>query len=380
MTDGFTVASDNRLNLALRRAAAYAGYAIETIATLLPRLRRAEFSQQVLVDGLIVKCHRALPEDSAFAAAWEELYRRAPDATPFQSPAWQRSLLETAHAMRRLRVFTVYDRHRLIAVLPLELRRGNILRTSGALLTDYLDPLIDPEYSALCWPAMLRGIKQLAPGRSLVLENILAESFSQAQLAACAAAGFNFSDSAQDAVSRIALPKTWDDYLASLDRHERKELKRKLNKAEQKGNARLEICNDPAAINHDMNAMFDLIQDSGGCKARKAKWLFPRHFASAAPTLAASGGLVVYKLFIEDRHAASLIALPTRRGQILWNTAFDISMKSWSPGIVLFAMLIRRAIEHGETNFDLLRGQYDYKYRLGAADHPLHRLTFRPAA
>ena len=231
MTDGFTVASDNRLNLALRRAAAYAGYAIETIATLLPRLRRAEFSQQVLVDGLIVKCHRALPEDSAFAAAWEELYRRAPDATPFQSPAWQRSLLETAHAMRRLRVFTVYDRHRLIAVLPLELRRGNILRTSGALLTDYLDPLIDPEYSALCWPAMLRGIKQLAPGRSLVLENIRAESFSHAQLAACAAAGFNFSDSAQDAVSRIALPKTWDDYLASLDRHERKELKRKLNKA-----------------------------------------------------------------------------------------------------------------------------------------------------
>jgi CelD/BcsL family acetyltransferase involved in cellulose biosynthesis len=96
--------------------------------------------------------------------------------------------------------------------------------------------------------------------------------------------------------------------------------------------------------------------------------------------LAAGGGLVVYKLLIEDRHAAGLIALPTRRGEILWNTAFDPSMKTWSPGIVLFAMLIRRAIERGETSFDLLRGQYDYKYRLGAADHPLHRLTFRPAA
>ena len=83
---------------------------------------------------------------------------------------------------------------------------------------------------------------------------------------------------------------------------------------------------------------------------------------------------------IEDRHAAGMIALPTNRGQILWNTAFDSSMKAWSPGIVLFAMLIRRAIQNGESSFDLLRGQYDYKYRLGAADHPLHKVTFRPAA
>jgi CelD/BcsL family acetyltransferase involved in cellulose biosynthesis len=55
-------------------------------------------------------------------------------------------------------------------------------------------------------------------------------------------------------------------------------------------------------------------------------------------------------------------------------------MRAWSPGIVLFGMLIRRSIEQGHKVFDLLRGQYDYKYRLGATDHPLHTLTFRPAA
>jgi CelD/BcsL family acetyltransferase involved in cellulose biosynthesis len=332
----------------------------------------------VLIDGLTVRCDRSLPTDSTFLDGWQQLYHRALQSTPFQSPPWQRSLMKIPHAMRRLRLLTVYDRARLVAVLPLELRRGKKLSAPGSSLSDYLDPLIDSQYTATAWPAILHGVRRLMPGCSLILDNIRSEASDQFPVGA--AVGFDLNISSHATVSRIALPKTWENYLASLDHHERKELKRKLNKAEQKGHARLEVCSDSKTILDEMNAMFELIHQSGGGKSRKAKWLFPRHFASAAPELAAGGGLVVYKLLIEDRHAAGLIALPTRRGEILWNTAFDPSMKTWSPGIVLFAMLIRRAIERGETSFDLLRGQYDYKYRLGAADHPLHRLTFRPAA
>jgi CelD/BcsL family acetyltransferase involved in cellulose biosynthesis len=194
------------------------------------------------------------------------------------------------------------------------------------------------------------------------------------------AAGFAVGDAIDSAVARIALQKTWDGYLNSLDKHEKKELKRKLNKAETQGGAKLEVCTDPSTIVAEITAMFELINGANAGKARKAKWVFPRHFALSAPAMAASGKLVLYKLIIENKHAAGLIALPTQRGQILWNTTFDPGMKQWSPGIVMFAMLIRRAIEQGDTVFDLLRGQNDYKYRLGAADYPLRTITLRPAA
>jgi CelD/BcsL family acetyltransferase involved in cellulose biosynthesis len=370
-----------RAGAVFNRGISYANYAWERILPMVPRLGSRARSGQVIVNGLTVRCDHVVGDNAEFTAAWEDLYRRTPMATPFHSPAWQCALLETPQATRRLRLFSIYAADKLLGVLPLESRVGGVLRTSGAMLTDYLDPLMDPEYVRCAWPALLEGVRRLEPGRSVILEHVRDEACGCEGLAPCAAAaGFELSNSADDVVARIALPRSWDEYLASLDKHERKELKRKLNKAETQGGAKLQICCDPSTVLKEMYEAFELFQSHGGGKARKAKWLFPKHFAASAPMLAASGRLVVYKLMVQGQHAAGLIALPTNQGQILWNTAFDPAMKQWSPGIVLFAMLIRRAIEQGNTVFDLLRGQYDYKYRLGAADHPLRTLTLRPAA
>jgi len=382
MSEGAFSSSLTQVGATFRRAVAYANYAAEAIVPLLPSFRLGERTmEQAIVDGLTVRCDHTWPEDSSLAEAWEDLYGRVPTATPFHSPAWQRSILATSEAMHRMRLFTVYDGNQLIAVLPLECRLGRILRSSGAMLSDYLDPLIDPAYVLNCWPVILKGVRKLAPGRSVILENLRDDACASPSPAACAGdAGFALVDRTEHAVTRIALPGTWDQYLGSLDSHERKELKRKMKKAEQTGSARLEACCDPTTIVQEISNMFELIRDNGGSKARKAKWLFPRHFAASAPSLAASGRLVLYKLMIENHHAAGMVCLPTHDGQILWNTAFDPEMRQWSPGIVLFAMLIRHGIEQGHKTLDMLRGQYEYKYRLGALDHPLHTLTLRPAA
>ena len=62
----------------------------------------------------------------------------------------------------------------------------------------------------------------------------------------------------------------------------------------------------------------------------------------------------------------------------MWAGGFDTECAKWSPGIVLFAMTIRAAIESGATYFDLLRGQSRYKSELGAVDRVLMRLTLKP--
>jgi CelD/BcsL family acetyltransferase involved in cellulose biosynthesis len=135
------------------------------------------------------------------------------------------------------------------------------------------------------------------------------------------------------------------------------------------------VCGDEQGLPGELDAIFRLMEMTGGGRGRKAKWLFRRHFESAALPLVRRGQLRIYRLDIQTQHAAGMIAFPIRGGEILWSGAFHPEMRHWSPGIVTFAMIIRDAIGRGDRTIDLLRGQDDYKYRLGAMDHPLHRLT-----
>ena len=323
MSEAAAVSTIARVSGFLYRARKYLAYAADFAGQRLPRISFLNPRiEEVTIGGLLVRCERSLPSDPAVLSAWESLYLRTPSATPFHSPVWQQALLETAQAMHRLRFLTVYDKSRLVAVLPLESHFGQVLRTSGAMLTDYLDPLIDPEYSQNGWPAILKGVSKLLPGRSVILEHLREDvcCCENLQLGA-ESAGFALSGSSNSSVARIALPNSWDAYLASLDSHERKELKRKMKKAEQQGGAKLVTCADPATMREELTKTFELFEACGGGKGRKAKWLFPRHFDAVAPSLAASGRLVLYKLMIEDRQAAAVITLPSHKGQILWNTA-----------------------------------------------------------
>ena len=59
----------------------------------------------------------------------------------------------------------------------------------------------------------------------------------------------------------------------------------------------------------------------------------------------------------------------------LYNSAFDEGWRHLSPGMVLVAEDIRIAIEGGCSAFDLLKGDYAYKYRFGAYPRAVKRLV-----
>jgi len=59
----------------------------------------------------------------------------------------------------------------------------------------------------------------------------------------------------------------------------------------------------------------------------------------------------------------------------LYNSAFDRAYQPVSPGMVLVAEDIRVAIEAGCSAFDMLKGDYAYKYRFGAVPRAIKRLV-----
>jgi CelD/BcsL family acetyltransferase involved in cellulose biosynthesis len=58
----------------------------------------------------------------------------------------------------------------------------------------------------------------------------------------------------------------------------------------------------------------------------------------------------------------------------LYNSAFDRALQQLGPGMVLVAEDVRLAIEDGCEAFDLLKGDYAYKYRFGASPRAVRRL------
>jgi CelD/BcsL family acetyltransferase involved in cellulose biosynthesis len=60
---------------------------------------------------------------------------------------------------------------------------------------------------------------------------------------------------------------------------------------------------------------------------------------------------------------------------MVYNSGLDPHNFQWlSPGIVLVGNLIQHAIEHQRATFDFLRGDEDYKYRLGGQTTHIYRL------
>jgi CelD/BcsL family acetyltransferase involved in cellulose biosynthesis len=330
--------------------------------------------REIAVADLTLQCHRNA-DSRELAFEWSRLARSTPEATVFQSMCWNRALLQHPQRLGRLRLITVSRGHHMLAVLPLEMRMGGRLKTIGGLMSDYLDPLVATAESSAIWRMILSNLNELVGKRvqSLTLENQSDRQLALFDLASIARdCGFDLHDEVGESVTRIGLADSWDNYLDALDGHERKELRRKLRKAEQAG-AAMRVCDSEWQMPAELESLFELMAKGGGGKGRKARWIFPRHFASCAPVLARHGKLRVYRLMIHGRHAAGMIAFPMPHGEILWCGGFDPEMRQLSPGIVLFGMLIRQAIDRGEERLDLLRSPHDYKYRLGGVDYPLYR-------
>ena len=59
----------------------------------------------------------------------------------------------------------------------------------------------------------------------------------------------------------------------------------------------------------------------------------------------------------------------------LYNSAFSRELEHVAPGMVLVSEVIKLAIEEGCDSFDLLKGDYAYKFRFGALPRKVGRLV-----
>jgi hypothetical protein len=207
-----------------------------------------------------------------------------------------------------------------------------------------------------------------------------AEALMAALEAGRAAQGWTIDLEREDVcpVATLPLGASMDDYLATLGKKERHEIRRKVRRAEASGPLVLADAVEPLA---ELDAFIDLHQRRWG-----ADGLFPptlggdqsrvfirRLFELFGP----AGPLRLTFLSVGDRRIAAGIHFETADGILYYNAGVDPDARDLSPGVLMVYAYVQRALQAGLTRMDFLRGDESYKYEWGSKDEPIQRLLVR---
>ena len=352
--------------------------------------------------------------DSIPAEIWDALAERTPWTTPFSRHCVQRAWWDAYGASAHDQTLVVRDESdpsEIVAIAPLmhrhELEPGDVAaRTilrhqAGAALrpvpesatavffgasyhADYATVLAAPEDLAGACEAIAAALAAEDPSRWDVVDLRRMRAGDPAVDALAAAFENQATDSCwlvtrerEDVCPVLTIPAGLDfeGYLDTLEKKERHEVRRKIRRASAAGRIALELSADPI---RDLDAFVELHQKRWG-----AEGLFPptaggaasrRFFAGLFESCAPTGVLDLCFLTIGGRRIAAGVTFDDGKTKYYYNAGVDPDARELSPGVVMVASYIQRAIELGRTRLDFLRGNEPYKYEWGAVDEPIERL------
>ena len=332
-------------------------------------------------EGVCARCYRDWPDDPGFIAQYQQLMARSPSSTVFNSLAWQSAVVNEFVPAGQFRLVTVTRDNQLLAAVPLGINTAAMLETPGRWLTDYLDPLVDPQATRQCWSMILSLLNSLWDWSlgGVQFHHVRGDSAMRRILPELAPMfEFEYSESVTSIAPFITLPKTWEEYLDSIDGHERKEIKRKIRNAQTKASLSWKTLKSEDEIIPALERALSAMRQAESPKADFTDEVLVGFLRRLVPTLAKQGDFYLHELSLENAPTAWLLCLNSSRGPMIYNTSYDFSRKQWSPGIVSFSLALQDAIAAGAPIFNLLRGAEEYKKRLGAQDLELLKIQLLP--
>ena len=312
---------------------------------------------------------------------WSSVVEADPAGTIFHTPAflkiyWEEFGVETDGL---LLAFGEQE-GRQVAACAFELAGSTLRFLGGTEVVDYLGPVAEPEaasgFAAELWATLLkRDGWDEADFRGLPADSPWLGYLSEA----AGEHGLSVEETAdQNGVAPfIDLPDAWEEYLQALPAKLRHEVRRKAKKLEtETGPFAIETA-DEGMLPAFLDRFVELHRLSEGPKGVFMVPGMEIFFRRLGEALCANGIFRLTFVRVAGELAAGTIGFSYRKTYSLYNSAFDRRWQQLSPGMVLVAENIRAAIEEGSERFDLLKGDYPYKYRFGAKRRAIRRLIVR---
>jgi CelD/BcsL family acetyltransferase involved in cellulose biosynthesis len=272
----------------------------------------------------------------------------------------------------------------LIGIAPLYRARedpdGHWQLVGCTEVADYLDIISAAGHEADVYGGFLRFLQseQASPWAGITLCNLHESSLSYRLLADMARqAGFEVTVEQEDVAPYLVLPSSFEDYLQSLDKKQRHELRRKRNRLEREvGDWRWFVVTTTDGLEAWVERFIALHRLASSAKDAFMTPPMARFFHGLAQTMAEAGWLALAFIAIAGEPVASFFNFAFHDRIWVYNSGFDPTRYAHlSPGIVLNSYLIEDAIARGYRIFDFLQGNEVYKYRFGAIDAVVMKTT-----
>jgi len=177
----------------------------------------------------------------------------------------------------------------------------------------------------------------------------------------------------------ITLPTDFDEYLGTLDKRYRHELRRKMRQASGYFiPVQWYEVEDEDNLEAEVDDFIEMMRE----EKEKDTFLTDEMVAQihAIAKAAYKGGwLNLSFLKVGKEKAAGYFNFDFNDHIWVYNSSLARKFSQLSPGIALLGFILQDSIEKGRKEFDLMRGDEDYKYHLGGKDRFVVRATVRKA-
>ena len=194
---------------------------------------------------------------------------------------------------------------------------------------------------------------------------------------AAARRGWNYTQEPLQHCPYIPIPGDWENYLASIDKKQRHEIRRKMRRAETEFEpTRWYIVQDEAGVESGIEDFMSMMAQDPA-KNRFLTEAMRTQFRLSAQAAFRAGWLQLSFLEIGGGKAAGYLNFDYNNHLWIYNSALNFTYREYSPGWVLLGYLLQWANENKRQQFDFMRGDEDYKYRFGAMDRRVERVMIR---
>ncbi|HSW87769.1 MAG TPA: GNAT family N-acetyltransferase [Candidatus Saccharimonadales bacterium] len=309
---------------------------------------------------------------------WINLENQTPHY-PFQSFWYQKLFAEKFCNSKNVYLLGVYIDETLLAIGGFEKVAEKIVFLGmkqvlgGQDITDYGDVLwkenVSEQQASGVWQTIHGYFKQQG---SLELQLDFVREDSLTYKVVNKSAFVKTMADKQEVAPFIIPPSSWDEYLQSLDRKQRHELKRKIKRFEEQ--RAFHFCSNET-IKEDFEAFIRLHRASDQAKEKFMSEEMKQFFWDIVSAEKTDYRIDFCFLNIDNKPVASVMSFIGQGKTLLYNSGFDPEYSYYSVGLILHAYLVKKSIEEKLSIHDFLRGNERYKYDLGAKDMQLYRIT-----
>jgi len=209
------------------------------------------------------------------------------------------------------------------------------------------------------------------------LEQLAVEdAYTWALIRGLADAGHLVHQRAADACWRLYLPDCWEDYLKSLSKNTRRQL-RKLERFAESGRFRCWGVRMPEETHRYFDLLMELHQrrqHSLGNPGSFASARFTQFHRDIASRWVAERRAYLCFVDIDGVPVAAEYGFRVGKACFLYLAGMEPSYLEYSPGKLKHVVLLKEAIKSGIAVFDFLRGDETYKAQLGGQAVPMRKV------